>query len=231
MIETLSKHWHYLTLAVAVAISGVAHLTEQPAKRPTGWVGVDTHVGKTDGFQALQTVQNSALMAIRNGGKLVVFPEAVGGDWDLNRLYWSGYEHAMARRGVTVLIGAEKRLDDRRRVNALFSVGAQPNMVLHSRVPVPLGMWNPWSKTRHFVSDWAGTGTIKIRDQRVLYLICYEQLLMWPVLRGLWNKPTIIVGSSNAWWSKGTTIPGIQNATLEAWGRLFKIPLVTAVNT
>lgn len=230
MIKSLSEKWHVIALVSAAVVAAYSNHTAAPLAAPAGWVGVNTHVGKTDGYEALQATLQATGKAVRQGAKVVVLPEAIGGDWELNSLYWAGYENTLQKRGVTVLVGAEQRLDQRQRINALFSVGRHSGLSMHSRVPVPLGMWNPLSKTRHFVSDWAGKGVTVVGEQRVASLICYEQLMMWPVLVSAIQKPTVMVAASNAWWSTGTTIPGIQNATVESWSRLFRIPVITAVN-
>jgi hypothetical protein len=61
-------------------------------------------------------------------------------------------------------------------------------------------------------------------------LICYEQLLLWPVLQSMLHSPTAIVAPGNGWWTAGTSIVAIQNASVMAWARLFGLPIVTAFN-
>ncbi|WP_434716322.1 hypothetical protein [Paraburkholderia sp. A3RO-2L] len=197
---------------------------------PQGWVGVQTHLSRTDGWKALQSVQDAVGVAMKDKPRVIVLPEAVGGDWDLNKLYWASLTPELGQNGVTVVLGADRALDGRRRVNALYTVGAEGGQEWPDRAPVPLGMWNPLSKTRHIVADFTGTGIRRLDGIDTLYLICYEQLLVWPVLRSAMLRPHALVGASNLWWAKGTSIPGIQKATLTAWGRLFDLPVVLAVN-
>ena len=40
----------------------------------------------------------------------------------------------------------------------------------------------------------------------------------------------LIVAIANGWWAKDASIPAIQRSSVEAWARLFDLPLVTAFN-
>jgi hypothetical protein len=75
-----------------------------------------------------------------------------------------------------------------------------------------------------------GPGTLQVGHERAAILVCYEQLLVWPVLTSMTERPTVLVGLANDYWAKDTIIPAIQHSCLEAWARLFDIPLVKAVN-
>lgn len=234
-IKEAKTHWALspltaITLASAVLGSVLTNVIWAPPPAPAGWIGVRTHLGDTDGWVALQSVQDAVAKSIEQNTRVVVLPEAVGGDWDLNKLYWERLSPELAKQGVTVIIGADRAIDQRKRVNALMTVGREGGREWPDRAPVPLGMWNPLSSKRHIVADWTGTGVRRIDSVDSMYLICYEQLLVWPVLRSALLHPRAIIGASNLWWAKGTTIPGIQRATLYSWGRLFSIPVVMAVN-
>lgn len=108
------------------------------------------------------------------------------------------------------------------------------NAVYHERMPVPVSMWQPWrSQTgqtggaqAHFFDNPIAT----FAGRRVAPLICYEQLLVWPVLQSLFYAPDVIVATGNDWWTTGTGIIAIQRASTLAWARLFDLPLVMAFN-
>jgi len=74
-------------------------------------------------------------------------------------------------------------------------------------------------------------GTVMIAGQRAAILICYEQLLVWPVATSFLQHPTLLLGTANDYWAKNTTIPEIQRACLESWARLFRVPVLWAQNT
>lgn len=101
--------------------------------------------------------------------------------------------------------------------------------VFKQRIPVPIAMWNPL-KTTAARLNLNGSGVINLHGERVAVLICYEQLLTWPVLASMAQRPTIMVAVANDHWAIGTPIPRFQLAAVRAWARLFGLPCFSAVN-
>jgi hypothetical protein len=91
-------------------------------------------------------------------------------------------------------------------------------------------MWHPFGTGPSVPLRLRGSGTIDVAGQRVAFLICYEQLLVLPVLLSAIDRPTLIVGMANQYWVRETTIPAAQRASLVAWSRLFALPLLIAEN-
>lgn len=112
--------------------------------------------------------------------------------------------------------------------NAIVIRGAQ-NGTFVQRIPVPLGMWHPFRRGGVSLNLF-GSRVIRIGGQRAAILICYEQLLTWPVLTSMLQHPTLIVAVANDYWVEGTSIPRYQANSVRAWSRLFQIPIVSAVN-
>ena len=56
-------------------------------------------------------------------------------------------------------------------------------------------MWNPFQTRGGVVLNLLGPGTVDVGDQRAAILICYEQLLTWPMLRSAIEKPTLLIAS------------------------------------
>jgi apolipoprotein N-acyltransferase len=113
-------------------------------------------------------------------------------------------------------------------INSVIIRGAQ-HAEFYQRIPVPIAMWNPLrsaSARPHVL----GPGVIEVADEKAAILVCYEQLLTWPVLRSATQQPTLLVGMANIHWATGTPIPAFQRTALRAWSRLFGIPAVTAIN-
>ncbi|MDQ2777105.1 MAG: hypothetical protein M3Y57_19620 [Acidobacteriota bacterium] len=101
--------------------------------------------------------------------------------------------------------------------------------VFEQQVPVPFGMWKPLNN--HGVPlRFAGSGVLSVAGERAAVLICYEQLLIWPVLTSMLSRPTVLVAVANDYWAGGTTIPNAQMAAVRAWARLNSIPYVSATN-
>jgi hypothetical protein len=113
--------------------------------------------------------------------------------------------------------------------NALLLVGAE-SATFNQRVPVPVGMWRPFSKGSvplHLTAP----GVLVIDQQRAAVLICYEQMLTFPILASMLQHPTVIVGISNTFWVDHTTIPRYQANALRAWAKLFRLSYLLAVNS
>ena len=72
---------------------------------------------------------------------------------------------------------------------------------------------------------------VEVGTTRIAPLICYEQLLLWPVLQSTLQSPDVIVATGNGWWTRGTSIIAIQKASVAAWAKLFGMPVVMAFNT
>jgi hypothetical protein len=113
--------------------------------------------------------------------------------------------------------------------NTMLLVGAE-SAIFNQRIPVPVGMWRPFSKVS--VPLRLNTpGVLTIDHQRAALLICYEQMLTFPILTSMLQHPAVIVGISNTFWVDHTTIPRYQANALRAWAKLFRLPYLLAVNS
>src|SRR5579871_707426 len=112
--------------------------------------------------------------------------------------------------------------------NAVVVRGSDINR-FRQRIPVPIAMWNPLVPNGAPM-NLLGPGILGVRRERVALLICYEQLLVWPVLASMAQNPTVIVAIANDHWATGTTIPRFQLSAVRAWSRLFSVPYLSAVN-
>ena len=54
-------------------------------------------------------------------------------------------------------------------------------------------MWNPLKPKQGVPLRLFGPGILEIEGQRVALLVCYEQLLTWPILASALEHPTLIV--------------------------------------
>ena len=113
--------------------------------------------------------------------------------------------------------------------NTLLFQGAE-SAIFYQRIPVPMGMWQPFGK-RGVPLRLNSPGVVRIDGQRVAVLICYEQILTYPILASMLQSPTVLVGISNMCWFADTPIPRYQASALRAWGRLFRVPYLLAVNS
>jgi apolipoprotein N-acyltransferase len=202
-----------------------------------GWQGVDLKRGSSLGREATLKRQQDLIATVRSqaSGKtsVIVLPESALGSWTptVERL-WT---RSLAGTPVTVVAGATVFSPDGYD-NVLVAVSAAGGRILYrERMPVPGSMWQPW---RTFLGDSGGASAdfftnpvIDLNGQRISALICYEQLLVWPVLSSMLYQPDTLVAVGNGWWTAGTSIVAIQRASTEAWARLFDTPLVLSFNT
>jgi apolipoprotein N-acyltransferase len=113
--------------------------------------------------------------------------------------------------------------------NTMLIVGAE-SAKFYQRVPVPVGMWRPFTKIS-VPLRLDSPGVLAIDHERAAVLICYEQMLTFPILASMLQRPTVIVGISNTFWISHTTIPRYQATALRGWAKLFRLPYFLAVNS
>jgi len=211
-------------------------VTWSPSVSAPGWIGLGLAwgraLGRDMGLEAHDRLIDETLGAAREGTKVVVLPENALGV--LTSTVVALWVERVRGSGMTVLAGAT---DVRREGwdNVLVAIdGAGRHVVYRQRVPVPVAMWQPW---RSLVGERNGAGarlvgsaTATFGDRRVAPLVCYEQLLVWPVLEAMLHEPDIIVAAGNGWWTTGTDVIGIQKNVVSSWARLFGLPIVFAFN-
>lgn len=113
--------------------------------------------------------------------------------------------------------------------NALIARGAD-NATTLQMVPVPISMWNPFniaSARLHLTR----TPTVRIQNQNAAVLICYEQVISWPILVAMTSRPTVLIAIANDYWAYGTPVPAFQQAAVRSWAALLHIPYLFAANT
>ncbi|ANH08488.1 conjugal transfer protein TraB [Shinella sp. HZN7] len=201
---------------------------------PSSWMGVDLEMGASLGREVgLQRQQELIDIARAHpAGTTVVLPESALGFWTptVGRVW----QRSLTGTGITVIAGAAI-VDSQGYDNVLVKLSADGSQVLYrERMPVPGSMWQPWrgligeqggARAHFFANPVVEVGTAKVAP-----LICYEQLLLWPVLQSAFHRPKAIVTVGNGWWTAGTSIIDIQRASSEAWARLFDLPLVISFN-
>lgn len=138
----------------------------------------------------------------------------------------SDAQHTTSRR---LPAATEEPAWNPRYLNAMVVRGADVAIVPR-RVPVPVAMWNPF-RADSARSDWFGSGTVQIGAERAGIIICYEQLIPWPLLTTMTKHPAVLIAPANDYWGKGTSIPMFQRTAMRSWARLFGLPCLFAVNT
>jgi Carbon-nitrogen hydrolase len=214
----------------------LACLTYHPAAAPQSWQGINTTFGGSginlpDPLTEYKNAQIIQRTALQSHAQVIVFPETSIHRWNSTTdLFWGPQLHQLQTQGKTLLIGADVSIPASTAYkNVVVVRGSSGPTLFQQRVPIPVAMWKPGA-TDGVPLNLNGPGVLQIGRERAAVLICYEQLLTWPVLTSMTQHPTVIVGVANDYWAKDTIIPAIQNSCLEAWARLFRLPLVKAVN-
>lgn len=210
--------------------------TWTPPDRPAGWNGMDLRQGKKLGRDISLGQHRKLIVAVRaaagHGARVVVLPESTLGLWTptVQRLW----QEELRGSKITVIAGAAF-VDQSGYDNILVAVSEhEAAIVYRERMPVPVSMWQPWlgwtgragGARAHFYAN----PVAELRNSKIAPLICYEQLIVWPVIQSMLHAPDLIVATGNGWWAAGTSIPAIQQTSATAWARLFAIPIVIAFN-
>ncbi len=206
---------------------------------PDAWVGVDLEQAQNLGRDGSLLYHRDLIATVRRtvAGKpdlhVAVLPESTLGLWTptVARVWQEGLRGS----DITVIAGAAV-IDPRGYDNVMVAISADAAKVLYrERMPVPGSMWQPWlqwtGRGGGAQADFFGNPVVEVDGIRIVPLICYEQLIVWPVLQSMLHSPQVIVAVGNGWWTDNASIVAVQKASVTAWARLFSLPVVMAFNT
>jgi len=210
-----------------------------PPKLTPGWISVDLKQGANLGRDGSLQYHRDLIEKVRQAiaeqpdGHVAVLPESALGFWTptVGRVWQEGLRGS----GLTIVAGAAV-IDPRGYDNVMVATSANAAKILYrERMPVPGSMWQPWFQWTErgggARADFFGNPVVNVGGVRIAPLICYEQLILWPVLQSMLHSPEVIVAVGNGWWTENTSIVAIQKASVAAWARLFGLPVVMAFNT
>ena len=231
---SLSARWPLLAVALAVV---ALILPKAPIDAPDGWRGVTTHYLMASGQHRLidqhERLVTLAEQVIANEtDRVLIFPETILGQWQAPSSWlWADAARQAHTRGQTLVFGAEWPRDDGHYENIAGVMDRHGDLapIYRQLMPVPFSMWRPGSDDGA-IPAWFSPQSAMIDGRKTAFLICYEQLLIWPPLVALSTNPDVLVGMSNDWWARDTNIPAIQRTAMTAWARLFGVPLVLSEN-
>jgi apolipoprotein N-acyltransferase len=183
-------------------------------------------------FQFIRQLNREGAIA---SADVVVLPETlIGRMYATTRKRWERFFSSWTGAGTIFLAGAEIPTDRGRKYDNVMIAfdGSEALQMAKQRIPVPYSMYRPFHGTgaNGALTSFGDISTLRIKGKKYGVLICYEQFLVWPFLTLLSQKPDAIIGASNMWWSRNTSLPCIQQRTIHAWTALFRIPLFTSKN-
>lgn len=221
---------------IAIAFACVlCHCFSRPVPPPQAWEAVQTNLVPGRRFEgADELIASDTIQRIVSDSRaaVTVLPESVISRWtEVTEAFWQPTLDELHRQRRLAVIGAGIAIPDTPAYeNAALIVGGETPRAFFQRVPVPVGMWRPFGDGPSVPLRLDRPRTIEIAGQRVAFLICYEELLVLPVLLSAIDRPTLIVGMANQYWVRETSIPAAQRASLMAWSRLFALPFLIAEN-
>ena len=227
-----------IVVLAALATNGLY----KPPSPPADWQAINTQfggLGEGDPdflSEFLSSEQIQATIA-QSHARVLLFPEHAVTRWtEATEAFWHESLDRMAARHATLVIGVGLPRAPRSSpsaghayYNAVLARSKGTTTVYYQRIPVPVAMWRPLTHDGVPLNLF-GPGTIHVDNQSAAVLICYEQLLVWPFLSSAFEHPTVLITTANDYWAKHTPIPEIQSASAESWARLFRLPMLSAVN-
>lgn len=180
--------------------------------------------------------------------RVLLLPEGIAGfyfpNW-LSNVWTARLQAAAVARQDVVLVGAYDitqgdiipgshgtHNDSWHYLDALNAYGNHRG-VYASRQPVPLGEWKPW-QNGSAQSFWWRTGPDYLGRMPFAMSVCYSQLLVWPTASYFLTTgvaPKVILAPENHDWEVTPAENHIQHVALQAWARLYGVPVVTANDT
>jgi hypothetical protein len=228
IVAMASMPLRYAVVTTGLAVA-VAFVLRTPPPGVPEWQPLDTHFDcgvNRDFFRDFSRITAAKKMPVISPAHLVLFGESVGGLWTPPTLQlWEDHRKSALVFGCELPIGNADKCD-----NTLIALDAGgPRILYRQRMPVPVSMWRPWS-VKGFRPHWFENPVVELDGYTVAPLICYEQILVWPILQSALHRPTVLLAVANDWWCRGTTAPGIQINSARAWARLFGLRYVVAFN-
>lgn len=215
--------------AAAAGLSILCHIANRPIAPPDGIRGHNTTISMPRELPtaADTALANLALTQYPMKRGVTLLPETVAGRWtEAVPLYWRG---ALEEPGASVLVGVVLR-DSDGWSNALVHVTPTSHDVAYrQRWPLPIALWRPWTEPSVRIRPLAAS-VAKIAGIDAGFLICWEQLLIWPAAQTFAQAPAVVFVASNSWWTTSVTTAALRSAT-SSMERLFRVPVVAAENS
>lgn len=206
----------------------------KPTALPGDVWAVETREGAqpslaVDWFGRQGRVADLARDGVEHGARLTVTPEGTVDAWDVwAKVAWEDVEAASRRYGGMVLLGIYRKTASGWQ-NGLMDVAS--GEIYGAAVPMPISMWRPWSTDGHFPFDFSQlTRRISTPVGEAAYLICFEELLVFPMAAKMAaGDPSMLISAANQWFTNAETAEA-QERSIRQQARLWGLPILRAVN-
>ena len=172
--------------------------------------------------------QSAFALASESPQEYVLFPENAFSAWSDSsaRAFFADQIDDLSRRGKTIFFGANVASERPALEDNVIEIQGKQSGVYRQRVPIPIGMWG-----NGYAAHLSGPGVVRLKDSTVVaVLLCYEQLLVLPILQSFAAAPDLVLAPSNLNWARGTTIAKTERVSVASWAGLFHVPYLQAVN-
>lgn len=232
--------WKLSAAALAAVVVTVGAVAQRPAAPGLdGWVAVQAHAGPaptqfTERWERLELVTRETLTHLRQGARVIVFPEQHLGVLSIETKPFleAALGQPLRKAGAVMVIGAAVPTGVKERTTNSALIYDGYGWAQHdARVAVPISMVRPWADDSTEIRP-LGRGSVTIAGQRVLMSMCYEDMMVWPHLVDLVRqRHDAVVSIANGWWVGDSGAGRVQQQHIEAWARIFALPLVRSVNS
>lgn len=179
---------------------------------PAGWVGLDTKLGSALGRAPPACARGDRRWCARCRASRER-RRALDADGEHALVGWTSRRRRHGDRGRR-----DRRSRRLRQCHVEIGEG-QAQELYGKRIPIPVSMWQPWlawtGRGGGAKASFFGNPVVASARRQLSPLICYEQLLVWPVLQSMIYSPAVLVAIGNDWWTAGTSILAIQRASCE----------------
>lgn len=219
--------------AIAVVLANAWPGT--PSLERASWAAVPTRQGSAVRGVEGWSRDSGAVERLRRAvaaskDRVLVLPESVFEHWNGSQdAFLRPLWRELAARDRIVLFGVRRAEAATSHVENLVLIRGSEQGEYAQHLPVPVSLYR-FGARGSVPLRWRGSYIAKAAGERVGLLICWEQLLVAPMLIIAGEKPDRLVGLSNLYFAKGTPVASIQRASIQSWARLFGIPWVHAVN-
>jgi len=226
-----------IPISILLVTAMLANLAYLPPSAPKDWLAINTKLGGTPANLFEIPSRESKLIslaqkALDQNYKVIIFPENIALDWlPGTQFQWQDLSQQAQRKDATIVVGAQEDLKDGSSNNVLIVLGQGNGQIYSARQPMPIGLWQPW-KSETDNRHWNSSGKFLLQGQETGYLICYEQIIPWPILSLFLQAPypTVIISAANQWFSMPSSYLK-QSNHMRAFARLFGVATMTAVNS
>lgn len=218
---------------VAVAVTAVigslaVSMTNTPAA--STWTAISTQMSVAGRQRESEAIEQLRRAAATSEARVLVLPESLFARWSTsNDTFLRPLWRELAARGQVVLFGVWRPDAATGLIDSLILVRGRESGEYAQHLPVPVSMYR-LGEAGSVPLRWRGPYTTIVAGERVGLLICWEQLLVAPMLALSFEWPDRLVGVSNLYFARGTPVAVIQQAAIQSWARLYGVPWVHAVN-